>query len=146
MPRYFTLATAEAVLPSVEKALQDALLLKAEYESAERELQAINQQIYLMGGMRLDSGRILGIRAEKDQAATKLKERFEEIEQIGCVVKDLEAGLIDFPTLYRGNEVYLCWRFGEDRIQFWHGVEEGFRGRKVIDDEFRANHRASERA
>jgi hypothetical protein len=49
--------------------------------------------------------------------------------------------LIDFPALYQGREVLLCWKLGEDRIAFWHGVDEGFRGRKPIDDEFRENHR-----
>lgn len=140
MGRYFTLAEAESALPTIEKALRDALFLKAEYESAERDLQTITRQVHLMGGMRVDSGKILELRARKDTSSVALKERFEELEEIGCLVKDLEVGLIDFPTLYHGTEVYLCWRFGEDHIEFWHGVEEGFRGRKPIDDEFRANH------
>ncbi len=143
MPRYFTLTEAEAALPAVEKVLKDALFLKSEYETAEREIEAVTQQIYLMGGVRLDSGKILAVRARKDNAAVKLKERFEEIQEIGCLVKDLDIGLIDFPTLYRGDEVYLCWRFGEEGIGFWHGVDEGFRGRKAIDEEFRENHRGS---
>ena len=144
MARYFTLAKAEAALPEVEKALHDALFLKSDYESAGRELDGIHQQIYLAGGMRVDSGKVLAIRARKDTAAAALKERFEEIERIGCLIKDLETGLIDFPTFYRGTEVYLCWRFGEDRIEYWHGVDEGFRGRKAIDEDFRTNHSASD--
>jgi hypothetical protein len=91
--------------------------------------------------MRLDSGKVLSLRARKDQAAAGLKARFDEIAEIGCLVKDLDVGLIDFPTLYNGTEVYLCWRFGEDRIEFWHGIDEGFRGRKTIDEEFRQKHR-----
>jgi hypothetical protein len=56
------------------------------------------------------------------------------------VVKDLDTGLLDFPTLYQGREVYLCWRLGESQINYWHGVDEGFAGRKAIDDDFLANH------
>jgi hypothetical protein len=57
------------------------------------------------------------------------------------VVKDLDIGLIDFPTLFHGVEVYLCWKLDEPAIEFWHGVDEGFRGRKAIDRDFRDNHR-----
>jgi hypothetical protein len=56
-------------------------------------------------------------------------------------VKDLDIGLVDFPTTFNGVEVYLCWKLGEPGIEFWHGVEEGFRGRKPIDREFLENHR-----
>ena len=56
----------------------------------------------------------------------------EQVQSFGCLIKDLDVGLIDFPTLYRGEEVYLCWKLGEDGIEFWHGVSEGFRGRKKI--------------
>ena len=61
--------------------------------------------------------------------------------ETGCLVKDLDKGLVDFPTLFRGEEVYLCWKMDEPAIQFWHSVEEGFSGRKQIDQEFRDNHR-----
>ena len=67
----------------------------------------------------------------------------ERINNWGVQVKDLDTGLIDFPTLYKGREVLLCWKLGEERIAYWHGVEEGFRGRKAIDDEFREEHRGS---
>ena len=56
-------------------------------------------------------------------------------------MKDLDVGLVDFPTLFRGEEVYLCWRMDEDDIDHWHGVNEGFAGRKPIDKHFVDNHR-----
>ena len=58
------------------------------------------------------------------------------MQEIGCLIKDLDIGLIDFPTTYRGEEVYLCWKLGEPGIEYWHGVDEGFRGRKPIDQDF----------
>ena len=62
------------------------------------------------------------------------------------VVKDLDVGLVDFPTFYRGEEVYLCWRMDESDIDHWHGVHEGFAGRKEIDRHFVENHRGEDRA
>ncbi len=64
----------------------------------------------------------------------------ERFQDAGCLVKDLEKGLVDFPTLFRGEEVYLCWKLGEESIQFWHGTHEGFAGRKPIDQAFLENH------
>jgi hypothetical protein len=56
-------------------------------------------------------------------------------------VKDLDIGLIDFRCYYHGEEVYLCWKLGEPGIAWWHGLEEGYRGRRPIDEEFLKHHR-----
>jgi hypothetical protein len=88
----------------------------------------------------MDRDRLLQARQKRDSSVAKLQATLEQVQEQGCVVKDLDIGLLDFPTLYRGQEVYLCWRLGEPRIDFWHGVDEGFRGRKPIDDEFLVNH------
>jgi len=141
MPRYFTLAQAERALPGVEKALRDALVFRSEHQKADAEFREFTQNIMMMGGIQVDHGRVNAIKSRKDQSLVSLKRKFEEIQESGCLVKDLDAGLIDFPTLYKEQEVYLCWRFGEQAIEFWHGVDEGFRGRKKIDAEFVANHR-----
>jgi hypothetical protein len=80
------------------------------------------------------------IRARKDASTASIKAAVEKIQEIGCQLKDIETGLVDFPTLYHGKEVYLCWKLGESSIGFWHHVEDGFRGRHAIDSEFLANH------
>jgi len=141
MPRFFTLTQAERALPGVEKALREALFYRSEHQKADEEFRGFTQNIMMMGGTQVDHGRVNAIKTRKDQSLVGLKRKFEEIQETGCLVKDLDAGLIDFPTLYKEEEVYLCWRFGESAIEFWHGVEEGFRGRKKIDQEFLANHR-----
>jgi hypothetical protein len=141
MPRHFTLTEAERMLPEVERALRDALFHKAEYQAADESLNATMQGIRMAGGSRVNPGPILATRARRDTSARALREVFETIEQIGVLVKDLDIGLIDFLTLYQGREVCLCWKLGEERIRFWHGMEEGFAGRKPIDDEFLENHR-----
>lgn len=129
------------MLPEVERALRDALFHKAEYQSAEEALNATMQGIRMAGGSRVNPGPILATRARRDASASALRGVFETIEQIGVLIKDLDIGLIDFPTLYQGREVCLCWKLGEESIRFWHGTDEGFAGRKPIDDEFLENHR-----
>ena len=143
MPRYFTLAEAERMLPRVERALRDALFQKSEYETAEHELNRALEKIRMAGGSRVNPGPLLAIRARRDQNVRALKETFASIEEMGVLVKDLEIGLIDFITRYRGHDVCLCWKLGETGITQRHGMEEGFRGRKTIDDEFRRKHTAS---
>ncbi len=143
MPRYYTLPEAESALPAVERALRDALFHKAEYQTAAEELNRHTQRIRMAGGSRFDPGPFLAMRARRDTSAAALKEVFDTIENMGVLIKDLDIGLIDFLTLYHGREVCLCWKLGEDRIGFWHGTEEGFRGRKAIDREFLENHRGS---
>jgi len=57
----------------------------------------------------------------------------ERLEELGVVVKDLDLGLLDFPAEHDGGEVLLCWHVGEDSVSFWHGLDEGYAGRKPID-------------
>ena len=73
-------------------------------------------------------------RTEREGFVAELQKAIVQIQEMGCVVKDLEMGLIDFPSLRDGEEVYLCWKFGEKRIRFYHGIHEGFAGRKPLDD------------
>lgn len=141
MPRYFTLDQAHRTLPHVEDAIRRAIDLKADYQSADEELRGLNRKVMVAGGMMVDRGHVATLRNTREEAASKLKSAIEDVQELGCLVKDLDIGLLDFPTLYKGTEVYLCWRLGEARIEYWHGVDEGFRGRKPIDDEFLANHR-----
>ena len=141
MPRYFTLAEAERLLPKVEERVREALFVKAEYQRAEEELRATTKHIFLSGGAVVDRNHVATVKSTRDASATKVQALCEDIHETGCLVKDLDIGLLDFPSLYRGEEVYLCWRLGEDRIQFWHHIDAGFRGRKPIDEDFLANHR-----
>lgn len=140
MSRYFSLQEAERLLPEVERALRDAISQKAEYQAAEGDLNRATQRIRMAGGSRVSPGPFLALRARKDAASTALNAAIERVSELGAQIKDLDIGLIDFPTRYQGREVLLCWKLGEERIAFWHGVDEGFRGRKPIDDEFHENH------
>jgi hypothetical protein len=141
MPRYFTLSEAERALPEVESALRDILFYKAEYQKAHDALESNTKRIRMSGGARFDPGAHLAIKARRDTSAASLKEAADRVEEAGALLKDVDTGLIDFLSRYQGKEVCLCWKLGEDKIRFWHGLEEGFRGRKPIDDDFIQNHR-----
>jgi hypothetical protein len=140
MSKRFTLAEAERVLPPIDRLLREAVTLKSEYQEAEGGIRAFNERVMLMGGVVVDREEFLAAKQRRDHSAERLRAAIEEIQEYGCLIKDLDIGLIDFPTIFRGVEVYLCWKLGEPEIGYWHGVDEGFRGRKPIDDDFRENH------
>jgi hypothetical protein len=141
MPRFFTLQQAEKVLPDVASAIREAVSRKAKYERLESEWQSFSQRVAVLGGVRVDRGQVMERRNAREEAALALKQAVDRVHEFGCLVKDLDIGLIDFPTLFQGEEVYLCWKLGEAGIRFWHCVDEGFRGRKPIDADFLERHR-----
>ena len=140
MTRFFTLRQAEELLPQVEYAIRRALAAKSEYQDAETSNREFQRRVMLEGGMMVDHSKLLAQKHRRETSAEELKQAVEKIQEYGCLIKDLDIGLIDFPTLFNGEEVYLCWKLGEPAIQFWHGVQEGFRGRKAIDQEFLDHH------
>ena len=141
MPRFFTLQQAERLLPDVEAAIREAIEAKAEHDRMETERQNVAQRVAMLGGVRVDRAQLAEQKTLREAAARTLQQAVDKIHEFGCLVKDLDIGLIDFPTLFQGEEVYLCWKLGEHGIRFWHGVSEGFRGRKPIDAEFLEQHR-----
>jgi hypothetical protein len=141
VPKRFTLIEAERLLPEIETIIREAVSLKTQYQEAEQALHSFAQRVAMQGGVIVDRESVLENRAHRDSYGKRLKEAVEQIQEYGCVIKDLDVGLVDFPTLLHGKEVYLCWKMGEPGIRFWHGVDEGFAGRKAIDREFLDNHR-----
>jgi len=141
MARFFTKAEAERLLEEVAPAMEDAIQRKAEYQHFEGRLQEVRRHVTISGGVQLDRAFFIDTQRQRDASAGELKSAVDRIQGFGCLIKDLDKGLIDFPTRLHGREVYLCWKLGEHGIQFWHGVDEGFAGRKPVDQEFLDNHR-----
>ncbi len=141
MPRYFTLPEAEQLLPRIEQKMRRALDLYAAHQNADSKIGDAARRITMLGGSMVDRDEFVEWKDQRDAAAAEVRDLIEDIQSTGCQIKDLSIGLIDFPTLYRGTEVLLCWRFGEDGIGFWHGLEDGFKGRKPLDADFLENHR-----
>jgi hypothetical protein len=140
MPKRFTLREAQSLIASVDPLLRKAIDTKSRYAEAEHAIQLFSERILMMGGMVVDRQRAADVRQRRDRAAEDLRGLIDGVQELGCVIKDLDTGLIDFPTLFRGREVYLCWKLGESSIAWWHGIEEGFAGRKAIDQDFRDHH------
>src|ERR1035438_5097768 len=141
MAKRFTLAEAQRLIPEVDRLLRQALEARTEYQAAEQAIRQFTEHVMMMGGVMVDRDRAVDAKTRRENAAAALRAAIEGVNETGCLVKDLDTGLVDFPTLFRGVEVYLCWKLGEAGIGFWHGVEEGFRGRKPIDQDFLDNHR-----
>ena len=117
----YTAEEANALLPSLRTALQ-------------RIRHA--RQVVLSGGERirqtapLDGGGEEG--REFWEALQTLRREVEGLNERGILLRDPESGLIDFPARRDGREIFLCWRLGEERIQYWHGPDSGFAGRKPL--------------
>jgi len=133
--KYFNREEAEELLPIIEHSLLEARASKEKVEDLDREMSRATTEIMVLGGSFPPYGRLATNRSEREQLMTRLQEAVDRIHETGCVVKDIDQGLIDFPAIRGGEEVYLCWKLGEDRITYWHRIEEGFAGRKPLDSE-----------
>jgi len=132
--RTFTLDEAQSLLPVLESLLRTAINSRKVIEEFDHDQQALQQQIFLTGGMFLDIVPLARKKAERVKAEQHAKDALAEIDSIGVQVKDLDMGLLDFPCEVEGQTILLCWRLGEKSITHWHGTQEGFAGRKPIDD------------
>ncbi len=140
MSKRFTLDEAQGLIPKVEPLIREAITRKAEFDEAEKNLQRFTERLMMLGGVLVDRMHAFELRNRREAGLAHLRTAIEAVQELGCVVKDLDMGLVDFPTTLHGREVYLCWKLGEEAIGFWHGVDEGFRGRKAIDADFREHH------
>jgi hypothetical protein len=132
--RSFTLQEAETLLPILESLLRAALDGKKLIEVVDGEFQAVAHRVFLNGGTYLNIVHLARRKAEREKAIHRVKDSLAEIDATGVQVKDLDRGLLDFPCLVDGRTVLLCWKLGEKGITHWHGVDEGFAGRKPIDE------------
>ncbi|HUO24806.1 MAG TPA: DUF2203 domain-containing protein [Candidatus Aquilonibacter sp.] len=134
MSRTFTLDEAQSLLPVLESLLRTAINSKKQIEEFEAEQQALHHRIFLNGGTHIDVVPLARRKAERVKAEQRAKDALAEIDSIGVQVKDLEVGLLDFPCEVEGETILLCWKLGEAGITHWHGTQEGFAGRKPIDE------------
>jgi hypothetical protein len=132
--RTFTLDEAQSLLPVLESLLRTAIHSKKLMDEVEAEMQALNHRIFLNGGTHVDVIPIARRKAERAKAEQRAKDALAEIDSIGVQVKDLDIGLLDFPCLVDGRIILLCWKLGEKSITHWHGTQEGFAGRKPVDE------------
>jgi hypothetical protein len=132
-PKFFSLTEAESLRTQLEPLLIEAIEARRKIDDVDEKLDDLAERIQRKGGMLVPYDQASKWRREHNHLAGAIRNAVERIHATGCVVKDIEVGLLDFPSRIDGQDVFLCWRLGEDRIRFYHGMDEGFAGRKPID-------------
>jgi hypothetical protein len=122
---YFTPLDANKILPEIQKQFSQIILLRNKVISLQEDLQKITNE-----GSKFSN--FIAKKQELNSAVSKLYKEIEGLEKRGIMIKSVDDGLLDFPSLRFDEEVWLCWKYGESEIKFWHGRDEGFMGRKPL--------------
>jgi hypothetical protein len=104
---------------------------KRALDVAQERVEEVQSRISGNGG-GLPPATLAEVHEEVGRSATALARALEAVQELGVIVKDLDTGLVDFPSTRDGEDVLLCWRLGEDEVAFWHGYDDGFAGRRPI--------------
>jgi hypothetical protein len=129
--RYFTPEQANEALATVRPLAEELVAHRRALREAQASREALRRRIAGNGG-GLDARRAAALEAEMSREAEELERCLSRIEDLGVLVKDLDRGLVDFPALRGDEEVLLCWEVGEGEVAYWHGLEEGFAGRRPL--------------
>lgn len=133
--KIFSLEEANRLIPYLEETLSTLSTLGREVTGLRREIEVLNA--IADSGATLGNPDVRSLRG-KEQAYTEALERFKisltEVSRHGCILRDLELGLVDFYTMSHDRIVCLCWRRGEPAIAHWHPIDEGFSGRRPLKD------------
>ncbi len=122
--RHFTREEANALLPQLTELLAQLREARDELTDVEAH-EALSEAAPTNGGG--EEGRQVGV------AFLEVRRMLETVEQAEIVLRDIDRGLVDFPALIDGREVYLCWELGEDEVGYWHDLEGGYGGREPLD-------------
>jgi hypothetical protein len=132
MPRrHFTPEEANEMLPEVRPLAEELVARRRSFVVTSARRARLAARIAGNGG-DFDPQEPRELEEELERAAAAIGRCVERLERLGLLVKDLDRGLVDFPALRHGEEVLLCWQVGEDAVAHWHGLEEGFAGRKPL--------------
>jgi hypothetical protein len=131
--RFFTEDEANDALAAVRSTVERLVAGRRRFVHLARRLEEVQAHVGGNGG-GLDPERVRELQTALAEAATAVDAVVAELERLGVQVKDLDEGLVDFPARHPDREetVLLCWRLGEEKVAFWHGLEEGFAGRKPL--------------
>jgi hypothetical protein len=134
MPRHFTPDEANDELHEIRPLVEELVSHRREQQRLQARRVELAAKIAGNGG-GIDSEAIAKLEEEERRERIVIARCVNAIHGRGAIVKDVDTGLVDFPALRRGEEILLCWRLGEDEVAHWHGLEEGFAGRKQLDPE-----------
>jgi hypothetical protein len=122
--KHFSLEEARTLLPELRRALRDAHRRRDVVQQTDKELGAAVQKTGSDVGGEKVSGLLLDM--------LQLNNQLRHIHEMGVQIKDFDRGLVDFPHLRDGREVFLCWELEEDDIEFWHDIDAGYGGRERL--------------
>ncbi len=124
MPRYFTVEQANEALKILKPLVQEMMEIRQSILERQPETWPALQKAVGNGGSKAAS--------LMAQEFARLNDLARQIQSTGVLLKDINLGLLDFPSLRDGREVYLCWRYGEELIEYWHDVDAGYAGRQRL--------------
>jgi hypothetical protein len=129
--RYFTAEEANEALLDVRPLTEELVGHRRALVELQERQSAVTARIAGNGG-NVEPHELEEVQAQLDEEVAGIARCVARIHEVGALVKDLDDGLVDFPATRDGRDVLLCWRLGEDEIGFWHGLDEGFSGRKPL--------------
>ena len=129
--RQFTLEEANELVPWLEATFQKLVPAQEELTNLQSRLLALQRQRSSNGSSSSQS-EVTRVQEELNRLVQRFEESLQEITDQGIVVRDVARGLVDFPSLREGREVYLCWIGGEEQIEFWHETDRGFAHRQPL--------------
>ncbi len=138
MPRTsFTVADVDALVPTLERIFIDVLQLRAGLRALENKLERANVRMSRDELLESDDGSpdVRRAKALFRGYYEALSDQLARVKALGGEVKDVEVGLVDFPSQRLGEQILLCWRFGEKKVEYWHPVDGGFGARRPVDAE-----------
>ena len=127
--KYFSLADANRTLPLVKRIVADIVALHPQWRDLVARYELVAAQAKPDWG---ESPEQIELRRQVDAVAHQINDYLLELQQIGCVFKGFEEGLVDFYGKLDGKEIFWCWKIGEERIEHWHELETGYAGRQPI--------------
>ena len=130
MKRYFTLREAQKLILEIKNDIIRLMELNASLDL----INSINVEYTEEYTGDFDELNFTKINKEFHKLSFEFFSKIEKIEQKGCIIKDITEGLIDFYSIFNGKEIFLCWKYGEDKIEYWHDIEEGLYGRKHVKE------------
>ena len=131
--RWFTVEEAQAALEEVRPLAEELVERHGTLQAAMRRQSELTTRIAGNGG-GLPPQTLAEVQETAAREAAALSRCLERIQEFGVQVKDLERGLLDFPARRGDEEVLLCWHVGEEAIEWWHGAEDGFAGRRPLSE------------
>ena len=129
--RYFTAEEANEALAEVRPLTEELVGHRRALVELQERQAALTTRIAGNGG-NVEPHELEEVQELLDEEVAGIARCVARIHEVGALVKDLDVGLVDFPATRGGEDVLLCWRLGEDEIGFWHGLDEGYSGRKPL--------------